>query len=285
LALSLARGSIAADLAGDRSDAGRLLEEAAAAAEGVDEPSAMLGLLHAPALHALVGGDLDGVRAAASSGEALSRELGALYVLELHLQNLGFAALISGDLDVARDRLTEGLTIARRIEDRVGESYMLAALGCLSSGAGRDSLAARLFGAAETVRSSAGATFMPGIGAIVGRAEAATKEAHGAARYDTEVAAGRRLLRDAAIALALGERTAPAAPSARVPGAGLLGKRELEVARLVADGLTNKEIGARLFISQRTVDGHVRNILDKLGVDSRSQIAAWVASSTAAASP
>jgi hypothetical protein len=42
---------------------------------------------------------------------------------------------------------------------------------------------------------------------------------------------------------------------------------------------TNKEIGARLFISERTVDGHVRNILDRLGFDSRTQIAAWVASS------
>ena len=49
-------------------------------------------------------------------------------------------------------------------------------------------------------------------------------------------------------------------------GAGLLAKREAEVARLVADGLSNKEIGARLFISEHTVDSHVRSILNKLGV-------------------
>src|SRR5262249_12880697 len=60
-------------------------------------------------------------------------------------------------------------------------------------------------------------------------------------------------------------------------GAGLLAKREADVARLVADGLTNKQIGARLFISERTVDSHVRNILNKLGVNSRAQIAAWMA--------
>jgi DNA-binding NarL/FixJ family response regulator len=58
----------------------------------------------------------------------------------------------------------------------------------------------------------------------------------------------------------------------------LLGKRELDVARLVADGLTNKEIGTRLFISERTVDSHVRSILNKLGFASRAQIAAWLAS-------
>jgi DNA-binding NarL/FixJ family response regulator len=61
------------------------------------------------------------------------------------------------------------------------------------------------------------------------------------------------------------------------PGAGPLATREADVARLVADGLTNKQIGARLFISERTVDSHVRSILNKLGFSSRAQIAAWVA--------
>jgi DNA-binding CsgD family transcriptional regulator len=59
----------------------------------------------------------------------------------------------------------------------------------------------------------------------------------------------------------------------------LLAKREAEVARLVADGLSNKEIGARLFISEHTVDSHVRSILNKLGCNSRAQIAAWMVSS------
>ena len=68
--------------------------------------------------------------------------------------------------------------------------------------------------------------------------------------------------------------------AARDGGAGdaLLSTREAEVARLVAEGMTNKEIGARLFISEHTVDSHVRSILNKLGVNSRAQIAAWMAS-------
>jgi DNA-binding CsgD family transcriptional regulator len=53
-----------------------------------------------------------------------------------------------------------------------------------------------------------------------------------------------------------------------------------QVARLVADGLSNKEIGARLLISEHTVDSHVRSILNKLGVNSRAQIAAWMPSPT-----
>jgi DNA-binding CsgD family transcriptional regulator len=56
-----------------------------------------------------------------------------------------------------------------------------------------------------------------------------------------------------------------------------LSDRELEVATLVADGLTNRAIGERLHISERTAENHVRNIMDRLGLDSRAQIAAWSA--------
>ncbi|UYP20409.1 LuxR C-terminal-related transcriptional regulator [Rhodococcus sp. Z13] len=55
-----------------------------------------------------------------------------------------------------------------------------------------------------------------------------------------------------------------------------LTKRESEVARLVADGLSNRAIAERLVISRRTVDGHVERILDKLGVGSRTQVVAWM---------
>lgn len=54
--------------------------------------------------------------------------------------------------------------------------------------------------------------------------------------------------------------------------------RELEVARLVADGLTNRQIGIRLGISEKTAENHVDNILGKRGFVSRAQVAAWVAS-------
>src|SRR5215471_12710469 len=54
-----------------------------------------------------------------------------------------------------------------------------------------------------------------------------------------------------------------------------LTRRELEVAALVAEGLTNRQIAERLFISERTADGHLEHIREKLGVRSRSQITAW----------
>jgi non-specific serine/threonine protein kinase len=52
--------------------------------------------------------------------------------------------------------------------------------------------------------------------------------------------------------------------------------RELEVAALVAEGLTNKEVAARLRLSVRTAENHVLNVMNKLGLDNRAQVAAWV---------
>ncbi|MBV8195956.1 MAG: hypothetical protein JOY80_10565 [Candidatus Dormibacteraeota bacterium] len=57
--------------------------------------------------------------------------------------------------------------------------------------------------------------------------------------------------------------------------AGPLSHREMEIAELVAEGLTNRQIAKRLFLSDRTAQNHVQHILDKLGLDNRSQIAVW----------
>jgi DNA-binding NarL/FixJ family response regulator len=55
----------------------------------------------------------------------------------------------------------------------------------------------------------------------------------------------------------------------------LLTPRESEVAVLIARGLTNRQIAEELIVSERTADTHVRNILGKLGLASRAQVAAW----------
>jgi non-specific serine/threonine protein kinase len=55
-----------------------------------------------------------------------------------------------------------------------------------------------------------------------------------------------------------------------------LTRREEQISQLVADGLSNRAIAERLVISPRTVEGHVENVLAKLGFHSRSQVATWV---------
>ena len=59
------------------------------------------------------------------------------------------------------------------------------------------------------------------------------------------------------------------------PSDGPLSRREMEVAELMADGATNAQAAARLFISERTVESHVASIFNKLGVDTRLQVARW----------
>ena len=68
-------------------------------------------------------------------------------------------------------------------------------------------------------------------------------------------------------------------PAPAVSDGAPLTPRELQVARLIAGGRSNKEIAAELVISQRTAEGHVERILTKLGFTSRAQVAAWVAAS------
>jgi DNA-binding CsgD family transcriptional regulator/class 3 adenylate cyclase len=66
-------------------------------------------------------------------------------------------------------------------------------------------------------------------------------------------------------------------PVVRAAPAAELSRREREVAQLLAGGLSNREIAGRLYLSERTVDNHVHHILDKLGFDSRVQVATWLA--------
>jgi DNA-binding NarL/FixJ family response regulator len=139
-------------------------------------------------------------------------------------------------------------------------------------------VAAQLLGASQAIRIGAGATVMAVLAPFIAQAEESASAALAASKYAAQFEIGRRLSRDAAVRIALGEAHPAAAASDHAVN-GVLGKRETDVARLVADGLSNKQIGSRLFISERTVDSHVRSILNKLGVNTRAQIAGWIASS------
>jgi predicted ATPase/DNA-binding CsgD family transcriptional regulator len=276
LAEALSLASITEGLAGQPAAARSLLAEADAAAADVAYPPGRLAVLQARALNGFFQADLDEVRSGASAGADLARQTGDRYALEMALVSLGSVALITGDLDGSRPLLAEALQIAGQIDDRVAQSQLLGAFGCHAAFSGRARHAAQLLGAADAVRSQVGANVMPYFAPAVARARQAAAETLGPARFEAECTAGERLGRDAALDLALG-RPAPAAAPAGQAGPGPLAPREADVARLVADGLTNRQIGARLFISERTVDSHVRSILNKLGFSSRAQIAAWLA--------
>ncbi len=157
----------------------------------------------------------------------------------------------------------------------------------LAADAGRYQRAAWLLGAAQALWERTGGR-LSGSAVLIGyheRSAVSAKGALGTARYAELHAAGatRPIQQIAALALAgtdvlpglPGPRAAAAEHSEWLGGEGLT-TREREIAVLVARGLSNREIAARLVISKRTVDAHVNHIFAKLGLSSRVQLTIWL---------
>ncbi|HEY8802683.1 MAG TPA: LuxR family transcriptional regulator, partial [Candidatus Dormibacteraeota bacterium] len=212
LSHSLSMASIAENTAGDRVSAKRFLDEAAVVTSGLDDLPAQVTLLQAQALDGFFEGDLERVKAASSEGARLSRDAGDLYSLEMMLMNVGLTALIAGDLDGSKPLFEEALRIAQQIDDRVAQYALLDALAYHAANSGRARLATKLLGAAETVRTGAGANVIPFLAPLLAQAEELAIADLGAARFETELKAGKTLSRADAIGLALGEPVHGLAP-------------------------------------------------------------------------
>jgi len=135
--------------------------------------------------------------------------------------------------------------------------------------------AARLFGAAEALRETMSVA-LPPVDRVARDATAATAQAAlGAKRLEVAWSAGRTATTDESIDLALA--TAQHIPKAAAGVPLPLTPRELEVTVLVGRGHSNREISDLLVVSVRTTEAHVTNVLTKLGLRSRAQLAVWAA--------
>jgi predicted ATPase/DNA-binding CsgD family transcriptional regulator/Tfp pilus assembly protein PilF len=276
LARSLYSAALAAEDRGDHEEARVLQEEALALCrqEGdtIFAPHVLNALGQIMYRHP---GDL--ARADAYFTEALQqfRELGDAFGAGLALANRGRVARDRGELGQAAAMVAEALTLHWDDGDRGRTARCLNGLGVVAALAGQAERAARLCGAAEALRETIAAP-IPRYRGQHERAMEVTRAVLGEQAFAEAWATGRSLSTVDAVSEALSRQpeTAQAGMDRATRQLGIT-PRELEVLRLLREGLTNREIGARLFISPRTAQTHVQHVYAKLGVESRAAAAAY----------
>jgi non-specific serine/threonine protein kinase len=226
-------------------------------------------------------GDFQAARARYEESLAIRRGLNDQSTIAIDLVNLAHVAHYEGNYEQAKQLFLEGLLIGRNLGSRYNISVALGGLAGVAAREGQSRRAALLFGSAEAALRSVAGALDP-----ADRAAFDSNLAAARAQLDEESWAqlwveGQDMSLDQAIALAssTASDSAPvpqAQPAQASPVSGGLTRREREIAQLVAQGKSNREIGDALVIAERTVEGHVSNILSKLGFRSRAQISAWV---------
>jgi non-specific serine/threonine protein kinase len=187
----------------------------------------------------------------------------------------GRLAYVRGDVADALALTCESLRAYQRLGVRrdVAGCLDLVALICAPYDPTR---AARLFGAANAVRRSLSAA-LPPVDARARSAAVARVRTTLGTEFEAQLDAGAALPLEAAIEEALATQPPVSQPVYEPStGTGPLSQREREVAELIAEGLSNREIAERLVIAPRTAEAHVTHVLTKLGLRSRSQVAVWV---------
>ncbi|QYB07718.1 protein kinase [Rhodococcus sp. USK10] len=306
--------SFLADMQGDLS-AGRALVEDAYLLAGQDtEPESRMYATHADGLLAFFSGELARACSLLSESAEAARESGlaglqveALTMMGLPYELLGdhqrsidcyeqvfsitepgesvyrsyslWAMAITlwrqGESERPAALLAEGIVqLGRLVHDPVGTAMCLEALAWIAGTNGQTQRAVVLMGAAEKIGDTVGSSpsYLPNL--LVHHEECVqnAREQLGDRAFAEAHSEGQSFGLEGAVAYALGEHQ----PQEQRPPGHKLTKREIQVADLVAEGLTNRAIATRLVISPRTAQGHVEHLLTKLGFTSRAQIAAWV---------
>jgi non-specific serine/threonine protein kinase len=257
LAYALFIQGAVAQFRGDLRRAQALLEDALARFEALSELNTTVIITYVTLVGAAVSqGDLARAITLSQRARALCERHGEQWARAYAIDALAFAEWTRGEVALASTHSKDGLRGMHVFHDIFGTALAVDQLACIEGTAGEGERAAVLLGVAQQLWS------------LVGGQPLFGSPHHLAAHEACEQQARRTL----------GEKPAPAAPTptatdtTRTP----LTRRERQVAELVAQGLSNKDIAVQLVIAQRTAEGHVERILAKLGFTKRAQLAAWV---------
>ena len=267
-------------LAGKFDDALSLGEAGIAATTGLAVTATHLDFLQVTADAADALGHTDRAVELADRILAIVRPLGETWYRSLALRIKAVSAWRRGRPEQALSLARDALLVSDERDGRASFAATVQAVGLILTALQDDERAAALFGAVE-----AGAVSLSDARALfantgeIQRAHDQVYDRLGERRYRLALEIGKnaspRSIRDLALGTAaLSDVVTVGTTSATERGP--LTPREKEVARLIGTGATSRAIGAELFISTRTVEGHVSRILAKLGLATRSQLAAWV---------
>jgi predicted ATPase/class 3 adenylate cyclase/DNA-binding CsgD family transcriptional regulator len=214
---------------------------------------------------ALTDGDLASARDLAD--EAVSTTTG--WYSTLALMTRARVAIAAGEPDQAERDARDALALSAGMNANLRVPEILECLAVLAGEAGSHREAARLFGAAEAIRGRMSIARFKVWNAGYEGSVAALRDALGENDFDSAWAEGLALSTEEAIGYAQrgrGERKRPTS------GWASLTPTERDVVRLVSEGLANKDIATRLFVSPRTVQTHLTHVYTKLGLSSRVQL-------------
>jgi non-specific serine/threonine protein kinase len=198
---------------------------------------------------------------------SMAEELGNREGVTLALDELGALMLEQHDYTNARACFAQSLIQRRDLGARAAIARSLDCFAALAEARGQAGRALRLMQASNALRSAIGVTTRSAWQAGRGPAAPARRPSKGRPSQAASV-----MSFDDAVAYALELGPEPRRQSGT---ASPLTRREHEVAALIAQGHSNRQLAQDLVISERTAEHHVENILAKLGLDSRTQIGVW----------
>ena len=200
------------------------------------------------------------------------KELGDAFGAGMAHNWLGMIDLTTGAKASARSHFLEAVRLLE-YDSVVAVSFFGLAACCLESNPERS---LRLIGAGEALQPRRGLPKPALLARVIDEYRPRAAALVGEELATPAFEAGFAMSRDGAIALALSPEEMPAAVKQKGAASGTLTSREAQIATLVSDGLTNRQIAESLFLSVRTVETHVDRILTKLGFHNRARLASWI---------
>jgi predicted ATPase/DNA-binding CsgD family transcriptional regulator len=260
---------------GDYVAARALYEEALTLVRALGDPLREALILNNLGRVAYYQSDYPSARALHEASLKLRRTVGDRRGMATSLGDLGDVAHQMGDYAASRALRQESLSLWQQLEDPWGLAYVLESFAELAAIQDQPADVLHLIGTATLLREGIHAPRSPGSAERIQRLVDAASRRIGRRAAAEAWQAGQLLSADeaAAIALRLAQANGPQVPISAAQT--LLSPRECEVAALITRGQTNRQIAGALVIGERTVHTHVANILAKLELTSRTQIATW----------